>query len=368
MYKIFKYIIAGISGILLFIFINKQTLENLNDGFRLKFYNIGKKKYTFKLKEFLNIKEATSMVPFNNGFLITTKYGKLIYYNNNSNNTYEIINMRNVYGFTDKGSEEGLLSVTVRPKDKSKIYISYTTVINDKNYKSLLNIDEFVIKDRKFIRNKNIIQIPFRTNYHHGGTIEFGPDDKLYLGTGDGGPQKDPYNESQNPNTLRGKILRINPETKEIEIVALGLRNPWKFSFDKDKIYLGDVGYNRVEKINLIEDLNKQYNFGWSYYEGSLIFKPGKKFEEFDPPIFEYLRNPKEKSLSVIGGYFDRNLNIYVFGDYGGSIRAIQKNRNKWEEIANDKIEEHIYSLGYDGKNIYVCTNKKIYKLDILTF
>ena len=236
--------------------------------------------------------------------------------------------------------------------------------------KTDLVVDEYLLDSEEFDFSKNIIRISFREEYHHAGTLDFDKNDKLYLTTGDGGPQNDPFNEAQNDNSLRGKLLQINPDTKETKIIAKGLRNPWRFSIDDNgRFFIGNVGLGSLEMVYLMENLNKKYNFGWSYYEGSKENKPGKPFSDFDPPIFEYPRR-ESQGISVIGGSFINKNNIYFFADYLGFLKAIQYNDNnkKWEQVGIQKLDtgERIYSIGYkDDDNIFIMTDKQIYKVII---
>lgn len=331
------------------------------------FNNIGKTKYKFKFNKFLDIPEVTAMSFINDHIIVITKPGDILYVDNGIE---QIMDMRNDPNFTSKDTEQGLLGITI-DNTYTKIYLSYTINSDNPNYAMELLVDEYNFNNKTLTKTKNIISIPFRTTYHHSGTLEFGPDKKLYLSTGDGGPQNDPYNESQNLNSYRGKILKIDVDTLKVKIIASGLRNPWKFSFDDiGRIWIGDVGYNSIEEIDLISSPNKFYNFGWSYFEGSRQNKPGKKFTDFDCPIWEY-KTSDSTGRSVIGGYFLSSLNIYVFGDYLGFIRAIEFDHKdgKWKQIAENKLNnknEKIYSLGYSNTNIYVTTDKKIYKVDII--
>ena len=335
-----------------------------NGGLEPIFYNIGDKKYEFKFKKIFEIGKASSAIFIKNKIIVTVKSGQLLLIDDYKNKPLikEIKNMNSTKNFTAKDMEEGLLGVEL---NNNKIYLCYTIKSSDKRFSIYLVVDEYLMDDLDIKFTKNIIHIPFRTSYHHGGHLLFGPDNKLYLGTGDGGPQNDPYNESQNmaPLAYAGKILRINTDTLEVEIVALGLRNPWKFSFDSRKrMFIGDVGYESLEEINLIEDLNRRYNFGWSYFEGSRMNKSGKKFENFDPPIFEYPTGDKH-GRAIIGGYFIDQLGIYVFADFLGFVRAIHFNGQKWIQIAENKLDDKIYSLAYDGDDIYILGESGIYKM-----
>jgi len=184
---------------------------------------------------------------------------------------------------------------------------------------------------------------------HNGGMLAFGPDDKLYIGFGDGGSGGDPQNHAQNTSNWLGAMLRIdvhpaNPEQSYAipldnpfvddasvrdEIWAYGLRNPFRFSFDRETgtLWAGDVGQSAREEINIV---NAGDNLGWRVYEGSLPFNnSGNTLPDsaFTFPVFEYGR---AEGISVIGGYVYRGstlpalLGRYIYTDFGsGTVWAL---------------------------------------------
>ena len=137
----------------------------------------------------------------------------------------------------------------------------------------------------------------------------FGPDRRLWVGLGDGGSGGDPENRAQNPDTLLGKMLRLDVRvaSPRPEIVALGLRNPWRYSFDRRTgvLWIGDVGQNSIEEIDRLERPGTDLvNFGWDVYEGASSFEskdlgPGRLVQ----PVAEYGR---DGGCSVTGGYVYR--------------------------------------------------------------
>lgn len=177
---------------------------------------------------------------------------------------------------------------------------------------------------------------------HNGGMVAFGPDGYLYIGLGDGGGLGDPGNRAQNPDELLGKILRIdvdhgdpyaippdNPFAKaggRPEIYAVGLRNPWRFSFDLTKadLWVADVGQYKWEEVDLV---TRGGNYGWRVMEGLHCFKPADacSTKGFIPPVMEYGHagdRSKGGRCSIIGGYVYRGRampalkGVYVFGDF----------------------------------------------------
>ena len=210
---------------------------------------------------------------------------------------------------------------------------------------------------------------------HNGGLIAFGPDGALYIGLGDGGSSGDPLGAGQDLSTWLGKILRIqvgptgaysvpadNPfvgqDDVQPEIWDWGLRNPWRFSFDRQSgdLWIGDVGQNQQEEIHLHPAGEPGgLNFGWNCYEGELPYRLTPSCTaSYQPPILVY---PREEGRSVTGGYvyrgtrFSRLSGRYFFADYvQGRLWSIQRSGDgSWtpKRLELDS-EEGIVSLGDD--------------------
>ncbi len=223
---------------------------------------------------------------------------------------------------------------------------------------------------------------------HNGGQIEFGPDGYLYIALGDGGDANDPLNHGQSPDTLLGNILRIdvdsaapyaipddnpvntvNPELAP-EIWAWGLRNPWRFSFDRftGDLYIADVGQNQWEEINFEPaDYPGGGNYGWRIMEGTHNFASGNNPGNLIDPIAEY---DHSLGCSVTGGYVYRGeelpelQGVYFFGDYcSGRIWTTYRDSNgDWQtaefmsntgisisSFGEDEAGE-LYVVGYHGR------------------
>ncbi|MCA0454420.1 MAG: PQQ-dependent sugar dehydrogenase [Chloroflexi bacterium] len=184
-----------------------------------------------------------------------------------------------------------------------------------------------------------IIQIDQPYPNHNGGDLAFGPDGYLYIGMGDGGSQGDPQRNGQNPQALLGKMLRLDVDSAEPyaappdnpyatdpniapEVWAMGLRNPWRFSFDRltDDLYIADVGQNQWEEINFQPAGQGGVNYGWNIMEASARYSGEPVQDGLTPPVAEYTH--AEGGCSVTGGYVYRGtelpaLNgVYLFGDY----------------------------------------------------
>jgi glucose/arabinose dehydrogenase len=191
-------------------------------------------------------------------------------------------------------------------------------------------------------RRRILVQEHSQFSNHNGGQLQIGPDGHLYIALGDGGSGGDPFNNAQNLSTWLGKILRINPNPnpflpysspadnpfvnqpgKRSEIWMYGLRNPWRFSFDKltGDVWIGDVGQNAYEEIDFITaaQRNSGANWGWKLREGSHEFSgpppPGAR-----DPIIE--RPHSAGDCAIIGGYVYRGTAIpnlvgaYIYGDF----------------------------------------------------
>src|SRR5262249_34317155 len=196
--------------------------------------------------------------------------------------------------------------------------------------------------------------------FHHGGQLQTGPDGLLYISVGDGGPQGDTDGHAQDKDLLLGKLLRINPSGSAPfqysvpsdnpfagptpgadEIYSLGLRNPWRFSFDRltGDLTIGDVGFNTWEEIDFVpRDGALGANFGWNCFEGNHPYSGAPASctpppANYVPPVFEYAHSPPA-GASVTGGYVIRDgalpslLGRYVYADaedlFGGELRTVQ--------------------------------------------
>lgn len=236
------------------------------------------------------------------------------------------------------GGERGLLGLAFHPKfhDNGFAFVNYTYQKDDD---LITRIARFESKDfgKTFDPESEVSVLEFEQPYgnHNGGHIAFGPDGRLYIGIGDGGAAGDPQDHSQRAETILGTIARINvdklpytvpadnPFVKgggRSEIFAWGLRNPWKFSFDRKTgdLWAADVGQNAWEEVNIVE-LGK--NYGWRVLEGTHCYNPKSDCDRkgMEPPVTEY---PHSEGQSVTGGYVYRGSKIpglqghYIFGDF----------------------------------------------------
>jgi glucose/arabinose dehydrogenase len=287
------------------------------------------------------------------------------------------------------GGESGFLCVVFHPQfaKNGRFFVNYTT---RKHGPLHTVISEFTAApdarqaDRSTEREVLRFQQPYGN--HNGGQLAFGPDGMLYIGSGDGGSLQDPHNNGQQLNTLLGKILRIDVEKNPYgipqdnplvgqngakgEIWAWGLRNPWRFSFDRKTgdLYAADVGEQKWEEINLIE---RGKNYGWSGREGRHDFKPERIVGETTDPIKEYSH---DLGLSVTGGYVYRGKQfpalegIYFYADYMSQrIFALRREGGKISLDAElMKTPFSVSSFGEDREGeLYLCdyANGRIFRL-----
>jgi glucose/arabinose dehydrogenase len=255
------------------------------------------------------------------------------------------------------GGEEGLLSVAFHPgyDDNRRFYVFYT------NSKGDIRIDQFKRKQSGRLRasrasRARVIKIEHdQAANHNGGQLQFGPDGYLYAGIGDGGPQGDPEDDAQDPANLLGKLIRIDPlgrggydvpagnpyadngDPGADEIFSIGLRNPWRFSFDSvtGAITIGDVGGRDWEELDYVSgaDPGLGANFGWNDYEGftETSFGTPPNASPHTEPIAAFSHDAPDNFNAITGGYVVNDPGLpaltgqYLFADYFiGEVRAVQ--------------------------------------------
>ena len=263
------------------------------------------------------------------------------------------LNIQSVVNF---GGERGLLGLAFHPQYASngRFFVYYTS----KPFSGIADGDIVIARYQRSAANPNLadtasgqilLTIPHPVNANHnGGALRFGPDGYLYAGVGDGGAGDDPPNNAQNRNVLLGKILRLDvngasyaiPPTNPFigianvrpEIWAYGVRNPFRFSFDRltGDFYIGDVGQNAHEEVNRqVAGSAGGINYGWRIFEGLSCYLPPPSLPnctpapaDYVPPIFDY---PRTVGATVTGGYVYRGSSTpdlagkYVFGDFSAA-------------------------------------------------
>jgi glucose/arabinose dehydrogenase len=249
-----------------------------------------------------------------------------------------------ISGDLSTGGERGLLGLAFSP-DGGRLYVSYTNAKGDSRLDELAMAGD--TPDRSTRRTLLAVEQP--ASNHNGGNILFGPDGMLWYGLGDGGGGGDRFGNAQNVDTLLGAILRIDVDGRGAgeysippdnpfaggggrpEIWLYGVRNPWRFSFDRatGDLWIGDVGQNAVEEVDVLRapDRGRGANLQWPLREGFRRYSGDPPPGSIEP-VHDYGRS--DGSCSVTGGYVYRGEAIpalrgaYVFGDYcEGSVRAL---------------------------------------------
>lgn len=279
-------------------------------------------------------------------------------------------------------SEEGLLGLAFEPSPTAETARFYTNSVVTEGGQDKTTIDAWQITDISPLTTRKLWRVlAFSQPYanHNAGQLAFGPDGMLYIGTGDGGSGGDPHKNGQNPNSFLGKMLRIDvrggsaerpyrvpPDNPFVgnpaylpEIWAIGLRNPWRYSFDTaGRLWVADVGQNEWEEIDLA---SRGDNLGWNVREGRHCFLPaeGCPSAGFREPYWEGKHPPH---VAIIGGksYSGRAIPAlagkYVFGDFGpgrlwaldppdGSGRAPQQ---YW--LADHRLTVTTFGQTWDGE------------------
>jgi glucose/arabinose dehydrogenase len=280
--------------------------------------------------------------------------------------------------------EGGLLSIAFHPQYASNglLFLYYTDPANN-----------IVIERHRASGNANLAEAgngleiihiahPTFTN-HFGGLVSFGPDGMLYLGTGDGGGGGDPSHNAQSPFSLLGKLLRLDvaastaiqpytiPPTnpwvndaggRRAEIWALGLRNPWRYAFDSNNLYIADVGQDQREEIDVAAASQGGLNYGWNTMEGTQCYNASTCVQTgLVLPVFEYVHGTNDvNGCSITGGYVYRGTAIaelagrYFYSDY---CKGFLKSVTYAGGVASGQTDwaipavGNVVSFGRDGAN-----------------
>jgi glucose/arabinose dehydrogenase len=224
------------------------------------------------------------------------------------------------------GSEQGLLSVAFHPKYASnhRFYVDYTDRNGDTRvveYRS-----SGAVGQPGTARQLLFVDQPYAN--HNGGQVQFGPDGRLYVGMGDGGSGGDPGNRAQSLGSRLGKLLRLNVDKAGArwQIAGYGLRNPWRFSWDRRTrdLYIGDVGQSNWEEIDVRTPQQQRVlgNYGWRVWEGRARFTQGQLVDPRGRLVFPIATYSHDTGCSVTGGYVYRGSAVpaargrYFYGDY----------------------------------------------------
>jgi len=277
--------------------------------------------------------------------------------------------------------EGGLLSMAFAPDYKSsgRFYVYYT------DREGFLQIDQFERSSNAALADpasrRSVMRVPHHRFNHKGGQLEFGPDGMLYAGFGDGGGGGDPDENAQNLSRILGKLIRIDPRPgggydipssnpfanrsgARGEIYAYGLRNPYRFSFDRTRgsLTIGDVGQDEIEEIDFVPGRsgNRQppggYNFGWDVFEGRNRYEDGSARGHVESVITE---THDDGWCSIIGGYVIRDRSLrgtryygrYVYGDLcRPDLKLAFLKRPRAPTSATGLRVSNLVSFGEDGR------------------
>jgi glucose/arabinose dehydrogenase len=306
-----------------------------------------------------------------NQWVVIERRGLVIGLKTDGSERHTLLDLR---GRIDSGPmEAGLLGMAFHPQfvENGRLFLSYTR--DGSPLVSVLAEYHSADGGRRIDPTSERVLLETKQPYrnHNGGHIAFGPEGYLYYGLGDGGSGGDPRGNGQNPNTLLGALLRLdvdgqqpyampagNPFAKgggRAEIYAWGLRNPWRWSFDRKSgaLWLGDVGQDKWEEINRVDAGD---NLGWNQWEGLHCYRRGCRAEGVVMPRAEY---DHDKGCSVTGGYVYRGkampelLGHYLYGDFcSGSVWVldIEDSRAKPRILLQSGKRISSFAEGRDGE------------------
>lgn len=313
---------------------------------------------------------------------IVEQTGRILVYDNGRVSPTPFLNIIDEVG--SSGNEQGLLGLAFHPHyaENGLFFVNYT----DRSGNTV--IARFHVSDDPNVADPasetQLLHVDQPYPNHNGGVLVFGPDGYLYAGLGDGGSGGDPLGNGQNTSTLLGKILRLDVDSGEpyaipagnpfgSEVWAYGLRNPWRFSFDRatGDLWIGDVGQGDWEEIDYLPAGSPAgANFGWNLMEGSHPFK-GDAQPGLLLPVAEY--SHAEGGCSVTGGTIYRGAalpewqGIYLYGDFcSGKVWGLIRSTDGWQSQVQFETGFSISSFGEDeAGEVYIANLQgAIYRLE----
>jgi glucose/arabinose dehydrogenase len=324
-----------------------------------------------KLTKLATLDQPLAAIPVGDALYVAEKTGKVVVLRNGA----VAGTVLDISGQVSTGSEQGLLGIAVAG---NHLYVDYT----DRNGVGNTNVVEYTLSGNTAAAPRTLLTQAQPYANHNGGNVIFGPDGKLYIGLGDGGSAGDPSRNGQNLGTWLGKILRIDPTPSggqaytvpadnpfvghsgaKPEIWAYGLRNPWRFSFDRASgdLWIGDVGQDTYEEVDHAARGQGGQNYEWNLREASHPYNGGVRPAGGVDPVYEYSHNGG--NCSITGGYVYRGTRIgglvgsYLFADFcvgrvfaltGGGARAIGPVIANLSSFAEDGAGE-MYVMSLDG-------------------
>lgn len=290
------------------------------------------------------------------------------------------------------GSEQGLLSLAFHPAyaANGRFFVNFTDRGGD------TRVEEFRVSDDPGQATPDpvatVLTVDQPFSNHNGGLIAFGPDGMLYVGTGDGGSAGDPRGNGQDPTTLLGALLRLDvdrpaphvpPDNPFVgregrdEIWATGLRNPWRFAFDRETgdLFVADVGQNRFEEVNAVASPGRGANYGWNVTEGVECFEPaqGCDREGLTQPVLVY---GHDEGCSVTGGAVYRGQAVpslrghYLYADFcAGFVRSFRfaggmaVDEREWPGLAPPEGSVTSFGEDADGEVYVLVADGAVYRI-----
>ncbi len=290
-------------------------------------------------------------------------------------------------------TEQGLLGLAFHPdySRTRRFYVNYTDTKGDTHVVEMqTRADDPDHADPSTAREILFVDQPYKN--HNGGHLAFGPDGKLYVGLGDGGSAGDPHGNGQNDRALLGKMLRLDVDARRDGgerprpiVVAKGLRNPWRYAFDRatGDLWIADVGQDKYEEVDVLPAAalagGRVTNFGWNVMEGTHCYKRARcDPSAFTPPILEY---GHDDGCSITGGYVYRGRALpaltgaYFYADYCTAlIRSVRLDANggvkdawEWRPALDPESRlASISSFGEDaaGELYIVSLDGGVFRLD----
>jgi len=288
-------------------------------------------------------------------------------------------------------SEQGLLGLAFHPEEPDLFYVNYTDTGGRTKVSEFRRVDGVMDPDSERV----LLEVSQPASNHNGGNVAFGPDAMLYIGMGDGGASNDRFGNGQDPFSLLGSMLRLDPTPSgdlpytipadnpmppaqgDPRVYAIGLRNPWRFSFDGGLLYVADVGQGNWEEVSVVPvDSLSVDNFGWPVLEGSHCFvtsdcdrsaglTPGAFMVE---PRVEYSH---AEGCSITGGVVMHDPAIpelegfYVYGDFcTGFVRGFFAGETTGEaELLTGLSSISSFGVDTDGSVLVVSLNGAIWRI-----
>ena len=285
-----------------------------------------------------------------------------------------------ITGMVKAGGEQGLLSIAFHPgyAKNHRFFLYFNDTSGD------VRVYEFRSNGSVGLPSsgKSLLRVNHREfDNHNGGQLQFGPDALLYAGTGDGGSGGDPHNHSQSLGSQLGKLMRLNVNKPGAtwKIVGYGLRNPWRFSWDRATrdLYIGDVGQDEWEEVDVRTPKQQRAlnNYGWRVWEGKARFQSGQRPNSAGSLVFPIVAYKHDGGrCSVTGGYVYRGKALpsyrgrYFYGDFctgeiwtlravHGKVQSKRKERFKVGNLSSFGLDAsgELYLTSLDG-NVYKLT------------